>query len=61
VEAEVTDQVFFKLKTLLRKASERTLEAPSRIGDLIGHFTPAECAITVAAAVAVSRSSAKSR
>jgi hypothetical protein len=33
------------LKGLLRKAGERTLEATwRRIGDLPGHFTPAECA-----------------
>ena len=39
------EQVFAKLKTLLRKAEERTVEAVwSRIGSLIGAFTPAECA-----------------
>ena len=39
------EQVFAKLKALLRKASERTLEATwRRIGDLIKLFTPAECA-----------------
>ena len=39
------EQAFAKLKALLRKASERTLEATwRRIGDLIDHFTPAECA-----------------
>jgi transposase len=39
------EQVFAKLKALLRKAGERTLEATwRRIGDLIGHFPPAECA-----------------
>jgi hypothetical protein len=33
------------LKGLLRKAGERTLGATwHRIGDLLGHFTPAECA-----------------
>jgi transposase len=41
------EQVFSKLKTLLRKASERTLEATwRRIGDLIGHFTPANAQTT---------------
>ena len=39
------EQVFAKLKALLRKAGERTLEATwRRIGDLLGLFTPAECA-----------------
>ena len=39
------EQAFAKLKALLRKASERTLEATwRRIGDLLTHFTPAECA-----------------
>jgi len=39
------EQAFAKLKALLRKASERTLEATwRRIGELLGHFTPAECA-----------------
>ena len=34
------EQVFAKLKALLRKASERTLEATwRRIGDLLTHFT----------------------
>jgi transposase len=38
------EQVFAKLKTLLRKTDPRTIEATWRgIGDL-GHFTPAECA-----------------
>ena len=32
-------------KALLRKAGERTLEATwRRIGSLLGHFTPGECA-----------------
>ena len=39
------EQVFAKLKTLLRKAGERTVEATwQRIGQLLDSFTPAECA-----------------
>ena len=39
------EQVFAKLKTLLRKTDPRTIEATGRgIGDLLGHVTPAECA-----------------
>jgi transposase len=39
------EQVFAKLKTLLRKTDPRTIEATWRsIGDLLGHFTPPECA-----------------
>ena len=39
------EQVFTTLKTLLRKTDPRTIEASWRnIGDLLGHFTPAECA-----------------
>ena len=39
------EQVFAKLKTLLRKTDPRTIEATWRgIGDLLGHVTPAECA-----------------
>ncbi len=39
------EQVFAKLKTLLRKAEERTLEAVwKRIGTLLERFTPEECA-----------------
>ena len=39
------EQVFAKLKTLLRKAAERTVEATwKRIGSLLGHFPPDECA-----------------
>jgi transposase len=39
------EQVFAKLKTLLRKAEERTVEAVwKRIGTLIEVFAPAECA-----------------
>ena len=39
------EQVFAKLKALLRKAAERTVEATwKRIGSLLDHFTPTECA-----------------
>lgn len=39
------EQVFAKLKVLLRKAGERTLEATwRRIGTLIERYAPAECA-----------------
>ena len=39
------EQVFAKLKTLLRKAAERTVEATwRRIGALLQTFTPQECA-----------------
>ena len=39
------EQVFAELKTLLRKAAERTVEATwQRIGALLNHFTPQECA-----------------
>jgi len=39
------EQVFAKLKTLLRKAAERTVEATwRRIGQLLDRFSPAECA-----------------
>ncbi len=39
------EQVFAKLKTLLRKAEERTVEATwKRIGNLLDCFTPDECA-----------------
>ena len=39
------EQVFAKLKTLLRKADERTVEATwRRIAPLLDCFTPAECA-----------------
>ena len=39
------EQVFSKLKALLRKAAERTVEATwKRIGQLLNHFTPQECA-----------------
>ncbi len=39
------EQVFSKLKRLLRRAEERTLEATwRRIGTLLDHFSPQECA-----------------
>jgi transposase len=39
------EQVFAKLKTLLRKAAERTVEATwRRIGELLEQFRPDECA-----------------
>jgi transposase len=39
------EQVFAKLKTLLRKAEERTVEATwKRIGCLLDNFRPTECA-----------------
>jgi transposase len=39
------EQVFAKLKTMLRKAAERTVDATwQRIGALLQCFTPAECA-----------------
>ena len=39
------EQVFAKLKTLLRKAAERTIETTwRRIGALLDAFTPQECA-----------------
>ncbi len=39
------EQVFSKLKTLLRKAAERTVTATwQRIGQLLDAFTPEECA-----------------
>jgi transposase len=40
------EQVFAKLKILLRKAAERTIEETwKRIGQLLDHFTPAECGL----------------
>lgn len=37
--------MFSKLKTLLRKAAERTVDALwNRIGELLDYFTPQECA-----------------
>jgi len=39
------EQVFSKLKTLLRKADARSIEATwKQIGALLDHFTPEECA-----------------
>ncbi|MGH8865269.1 MAG: IS630 family transposase [Burkholderiales bacterium] len=39
------EQVFAKLKSLLRKAEERTVEDTwKRLGQLLDRFTPAECA-----------------
>ena len=39
------EQVFAKLKHLLRKAAARTAEAVcAAIGELLGTFTPPECA-----------------
>lgn len=39
------EQMFAKLKLLLRKAAERTVEATwQRIGDLLDAFSPQECA-----------------
>src|SRR5262245_13658067 len=39
------EQLFAKLKALLRKAAERTVDALwNRIADLLVEFTPAECA-----------------
>jgi len=39
------EQVFAKLKTFLRKAEARTLETIcTAIGDILGRFTPHECA-----------------
>ena len=39
------EQVFAKLKTLLRKAAERSVDAVrKRIGELLGRFSPHECA-----------------
>jgi transposase len=39
------EQLFAKLKALLRKAAERSVEALwNRIADLLGAFTPNECA-----------------
>jgi putative transposase len=39
------EQMFSKLKTMLRKAAERTVEATwRRIDILLGRFTPQECA-----------------
>ena len=44
-ESQPIEQVFAKLKTLLRKAAERTVEATwKRIGTLLDAFPPQECA-----------------
>jgi transposase len=41
------EQVFAKLKTLLRKANERSVEATwKRIGSLLDHFSPTNAQIT---------------
>ena len=38
------EEMFSKLKRLLRKANERTVEATwRRIGNLLDHFGPGEC------------------
>jgi transposase len=38
------EQVFAKLKHLMRKAAKRTHEDTwRRIGELLNHFSPAEC------------------
>jgi transposase len=43
------EQVFAKLKTLLRKADERSVEATwRRIGSILGCFSPRECAAYLA-------------
>ncbi len=45
------ENAFSKLKALLRKAAERTVDALwDRIGILLGAFTPQECANFFAAA-----------
>ncbi len=45
------EQVFSKLKTLLRKADERTVEATwKRIGQLLDQFKPQECSNYLTAA-----------
>jgi transposase len=38
------EQVFAKLRILLRKAEERSVDVWRRIGNLLQHFTPQECA-----------------
>jgi len=39
------EEMFSKLKRLLRKANERTVEDTwKRIGKLLEHFSPVECA-----------------
>jgi transposase len=50
------EQLFAKLKTLLRKAAERTVEATwRRIGTILQSFTPQECANYLANAGYASR------
>jgi len=50
------EQVFAKLKTLLRKAAERTIQATwQRIGELLDQFTASECANYLANAEYASR------
>ena len=45
------EQMFSKLKRLLRKANERTVEDTwQRIGNLLDHFSPHECAAYIKAA-----------
>ncbi len=45
------EQVFSKLKRLLRKANERTVEATwRRIGSLLDNFPPHECSNYIRAA-----------
>lgn len=45
------ENAFSKLKAMLRKAAERTVDALwNRIGNLVGTFTPTECANYFAAA-----------
>jgi transposase len=46
------EQLFSKLKRLLRKANERTVEATwRRIGKLLDHFPPDECSNYITGAV----------
>ena len=43
-DLNLIEQFFAKLKTLLRKADERTIEATwQRIGQLLDRFSPQEC------------------
>ena len=43
------EQVFAKLKALLRKAAQRTIDATwTKIGQLLDRFTPTECANYIA-------------
>ena len=44
-DLNLIEQVFAKLKTLLRKAEERAVDGVwRRIGNLLQHFTPQQCA-----------------